>query len=543
MKVAPPKALAELQRWPHWVIWREEERDGRPTKVPYQARYPERRASSTDPATWATHMAAKSALAQGKGDGIGYVFAEDDEYAGIDLDHCVIDGKVAFGARAIVDRLASYTELSPSGTGLHVIVRAGLNGGRNRTKTTSWGGDFEAYDRGRFFTITGEHLAGTPTTIESRQEELDAIRAELFPAPATANVALTNGKPPVPVAMDDHALLEKIRLSRQGPKFAELYDRGAPEGQESESDLGLCNILAFWCGPDDARIDSLFRSSALMRDKWDSPRGETTYGGYTINRALEGRTEFYGQKKTAPAAARFKDDNPEMPYAEEISTILGLIDDPIVSGWRSKRGSAARVVFTTRDGRTLDIDSWKAATTSARVLAQEVALQLGVEAALSKESISRLNVLVGLFCEIREAMTIDHRARQLGSRLLAEAREEPVDWTDQDARYTAFQKLKEVYPVAQAKTKGTSIGAEVVVLVDTATGKRYVPIQWFIDYVKANAVSSTAGPIVEAIEQPGWWSRPNAQGRFKARDPEGGKPLYMVMFEVPADWDGGDDAA
>jgi putative DNA primase/helicase len=196
MTIAPPKALAELQRWPHWVIWRDEERDGKPTKVPYQARYPERRASSTDPATWATHMAAKSALAQGKGDGLGYVFAEDDEYAGVDLDHCVVDGKVAFGARAIVDRLASYTELSPSGTGLHIIVRAGLNGGRNRTKTTSWGGDFETYDRGRFFTITGEHLAGTPTTIESRQEELDAIRAELFPAPATANVALTYGKPP-----------------------------------------------------------------------------------------------------------------------------------------------------------------------------------------------------------------------------------------------------------------------------------------------------------------------------------------------------------
>jgi hypothetical protein len=73
------------------------------------------------------------------------------------------------------------------------------------------------------------------------------------------------------------------------------------------------------------------------------------------------------------------------------------------------------------------------------VLAQEVALQLGVEATLSKESISRLNVLVGLFCEIRESMTIDHRARQLGSRLLAEAREEPVDWTDvQKGRNLAY---------------------------------------------------------------------------------------------------------
>jgi hypothetical protein len=303
----------------------------------------------------------------------------------------------------------------------------------------------------------------------------------------------------------------------------------------------LCNILAFWCGPDDARIDSLFRSSALMRDKWDSPRGETTYGGYTINRALEGRTEFYGQKKTAPTRSEQIDhDSPAMSYAEEISAIFGITEDPIVHGWRSSRKATARVVFTTASGAELELDSWKAATGQGSTLAQEIGTQLGVEVQIKAEQVRRLNVLVGKFCETLAITTSRDRAFELGLTYLQEAETVSVDMTDQASRWAAFRLMHERNPMARARAENTSLAAAGLVLVD-ATGKRYVRIQWFTDFVKAHAVAGTAGTLLDHLEEPGNWNRiQNTQSRMKATNPETKEQIWQVLFEVPANW-GGDD--
>ena len=81
----------ELRERPQWVVWRREERDGKPTKIPYQARV-RARASTTDPATWSSYQDA-SAAAEAEGvDGLGFVFSEDDPFAGVDFDGCV-DGE------------------------------------------------------------------------------------------------------------------------------------------------------------------------------------------------------------------------------------------------------------------------------------------------------------------------------------------------------------------------------------------------------------------------------------------------------------------
>jgi len=538
MNDAPPTAIKELRHWPQWVIWRIDARDGKTTKIPLCAHAPGQRASSTDPKTWAPYEATLKPIERGRADGAGFVFSETDEYTGIDLDHCVTDGIVHPAAMDIVQRLGSYTEFSPSGRGLHIIIRGAVHAKRNRTKKTPWGHDFEVYDRARFFTMTGRQLFGSPATIEARQEELDAICAEMFPVEENGS---KNGHPllvPVPTSLDDVALEEKIRSSKQGPRFAELFDRGAPEGQESEADLGLCNILAFWLGPDEARIDAWFRRSALLRDKWDDKRGETTYGGFTIARALEGRTEYYGQKKTAPAA-RPKDDNTKMSYEEEISSLFGIIDDPIVDGWRSSRKATARVVFTTRSGAELDLDSWKAATGSPAALAQEIGVQLGVEVTLKKEDIKRLNVLVGKFCKLKAAWTLRDRARELGLMFLQQAETLSIDLTNTAERWSAFKRMHDRDPVAYAKEQAIPLGAAYIVLLDVS-GKRYVRIQWFVDYVKANAVAGTASTILDHIEEPGNWDRiQNAKSRMKATDPRTKEQVWQILYEVPRDW--GDD--
>ncbi len=89
---------------------------------------------------------------------------------------------------------------------------------------------------------------------------------------------------------DDRDLLDKASAASNGASFDALW-RGdlSGYGSASEADLALCNHLAFWTGGDPARIDSLFRQSGLMRDKWD----REDYRDRTIAKALEGRTEFY----------------------------------------------------------------------------------------------------------------------------------------------------------------------------------------------------------------------------------------------------------
>src|SRR5580698_7764443 len=109
----------ELIACQQFVVWRNEERDGKSTKVPYNARTGAL-AKSNDPSTWSTFAEAQSAFERGGWAGIGFVFSPDDEFCGIDLDGCrdPETGKVAEWASAIIKDFDSYCETSPSGSGL-----------------------------------------------------------------------------------------------------------------------------------------------------------------------------------------------------------------------------------------------------------------------------------------------------------------------------------------------------------------------------------------------------------------------------------------
>jgi primase-polymerase (primpol)-like protein len=158
-----------------WLVWRTEERGGEQTKVPYSPNTG-RRADSTAPETWTSHDEAVNAYREHAYDGIGFVFTPGDDLCGVDLDKCLDPetGEIEAWASAIIEELDSYTEISPSGRGVHVLVRGELPAGRNRK------GRFEAYDRGRYFTVTGKHLSGSPHSIESRQEELRDVVRRVF---------------------------------------------------------------------------------------------------------------------------------------------------------------------------------------------------------------------------------------------------------------------------------------------------------------------------------------------------------------------------
>src|SRR5918995_2638430 len=272
-----------------WLCWRIEERDGKPTKVPYSPLTGEK-ASSTDPQTWASYSEAVEAYREHGYAGIGIVFGEDDPFCGVDLDGCLNPetGKIEGWAQEIIEGLDSYTEVSPSGRGIHVLVKGELPPGRNRK------GPIEIYDRGRYFTVTGRHLAGTPRSIESRQEQLTSLVRRVF-----GELEKVNGhKGPTldfVSALSDEEIVEKASAADNSEKFLRLwagdtsgYEHDDNEGH-SEADLALCAMLAFWTGPDPERIARVFRHSGLHRRKWE----RKNYRERTIARALDGKTEFY----------------------------------------------------------------------------------------------------------------------------------------------------------------------------------------------------------------------------------------------------------
>jgi primase-polymerase (primpol)-like protein len=256
-------------------------------KIPINA-HTGRRASSTNPQTWSGFAEAVRAYQRGDYDGIAFFLKPGGGIVGIDLDKCRdrASGAIEQWARSIVNNLKSFTEISPSGRGLRLFLYGQLPP-RDRRE-----GRFECYERARFLTLTGHRLDGTPSEIEHRQAELTTIHTEIF----ATRVARRNATPPPPAGgvvlnnLSDLQILEKAGSARNGAKFHRLYSGDiSGHNSHSEADLALCSMLAFYCGPDPARIDELFRGSGLFRSKWNRP----DYRDATIRLALEGRREYY----------------------------------------------------------------------------------------------------------------------------------------------------------------------------------------------------------------------------------------------------------
>jgi len=280
---AVPAALRERRQW---VLWKLRFRAGapKPTKVPHQPGGA--LASSTDPATWSTFDDVRAAYEARGFDGVGFVFTAADPFVGIDLDGCrdAATGELEPWAQAVVDRFATYTEVSVSGRGVHLILMGALPpGGRKQ-------GAVETYEQERYFTMTACALNGAPVApIVDRQDVLAAWHAEAFPT-AVKSTRAAPAVPAIPPDGDDERLLDRARGAKNGKKFHALYDDGDTTGygSQSEADLGLCMILAFWTHRDAARIDRLFRRSKLFRPKWDASAGHgETYGQRTVRIAVE----------------------------------------------------------------------------------------------------------------------------------------------------------------------------------------------------------------------------------------------------------------
>jgi hypothetical protein len=281
---------AELKTIPRWVAWKFvwSSRKKVWDKVPVNPRT-RRNAKANRPDTWGTLDEAAAAIAADPDlAGIGHEFAEDGEECGFDLDGCrnPDTGEIAAWAQEIITLFGTYSEVSPSETGVKLL-------GRGRLPYTRKLDDREAYDRGRFFTVTGRVVPGTAGDVADCQTVIDAHYPRLFPPKRKKADSRTQPRAATGTARgvdpDDDKLLDRIRASNQGTKFRTLFDHGdttAYAKDDSRADMALCCILAWWTRKDAARIDRLFRRSKLHRGKWDDPRGEGTYGSLTIAEAI-----------------------------------------------------------------------------------------------------------------------------------------------------------------------------------------------------------------------------------------------------------------
>jgi putative DNA primase/helicase len=289
---AVPAELRALDRWVVWCWEPDPEKPDKQKKPPYCPSDLGRHASSTNPGTWATFETALAVVEAGKADGVG--FALEAPFVGVDLDEELPE----IDQHAVMVALDSYAERSPSGSGHHVVLRGSLNGhGRHPI-------GIGVFQTDRFFYCTGNHVHGTPTTIEDRQAQLDDVLARFLPP----RKPLAEISARQPVDLDDRDLIDKAMAARNGLEFRALWqgETGRFDGDHSAADLALCRRLAFWTSRDADRIDRMFRVSGLMREKWNRP----DYAARTIDAAIASCHDVYVPRGDVGSLQQTNEDDP-----------------------------------------------------------------------------------------------------------------------------------------------------------------------------------------------------------------------------------------
>lgn len=370
LEVQPENIADDLAARDQWLVWEYEWKVDREewSKVPKDGAGGGYNINATDPENGVAFDVAVETYESGDYDGLGYITDPDSLVVGFDWDDCRDPerpkGSVPDVVGETVTDLETYTEVSPSGTGYRQFAFGTRPGGDTRADlpcdpVLEDTPHLEMYDGtgGRYLTVTGHHVGGTPETVETRPQETKAIHEELIADDQSSELGAfgNDDTPSEPVDLDDRELVEKAKNAENGDEFRRLWngDTSMHSGDHSRADLALCGHLAFWTGGDRVRIDSLFRGSGLMRAKWDEDRGAQTYGERTIDKALEGRTEFYdpehsGAQKAASdggvAAATPADSSPdvsiEMLTQAMVRSYAGLGDDDEIGDLNDRQKAA-----------------------------------------------------------------------------------------------------------------------------------------------------------------------------------------------------------
>lgn len=263
----------ELQQLNQWVVWRFEDiGSAKPTKVPYNP-YSKTPASVTDQSAWVDFRTAYMAYETGEWSGIGFVFTNNDPYTFVDLDSTNGDQLALSRQQYIYNEFDSYSEKSPSGKGLHIIVKGDVPVGRRRSF-------IEIYSTGRYATFTGDVY--NPKPIVERQRFLSSLWEQM--GQSIPQTFLNTGLNAAELDKDD-VVLERGYNAVNGDKFKELFEGrwNSVYPSQSEADFALIDMLAFYT-QNRNQISRLFHKSELgKRDK----AKRKDYIDYMINRSFD----------------------------------------------------------------------------------------------------------------------------------------------------------------------------------------------------------------------------------------------------------------
>lgn len=299
----------ELKSINSWVVWRYVQRDGgRNGKQPFISStcYPSRRwplpAKTTDPKTWSSF---DDAVFYGKlsgNGGIGFVFSPNIPYIGLDIDDCIINGEIITPVKELLDDLYTYSELSPSRTGIRCILKSNYSGNRNISGYNNIRKIEISTDR-RYVTITGFVINDYPLEINENDTVMNEILVQKGNHPTTPpcvcnseslnqiDVDLITG----PEEFNDVQIIAKIWSSQKGKKLW-TGDISLFDNDHSRADMALLCMITNW-SRNIKQIDRLFRKSKLYRSKWEQKCGmingvECTYGDISIIKALSRTKDF-----------------------------------------------------------------------------------------------------------------------------------------------------------------------------------------------------------------------------------------------------------
>lgn len=278
----------ELTSYKNWVLWKAVKEGDKYRKYPYQLNG--EKAKTNNSLTWASFQEVSKKCDHYSG--VGFVFSKDNDIVGIDIDHCLIDNDILDEAKNWVERFNSYTEISPSGDGLHILIKTDkkalakymlekyqVNTGKKQAKG-------ECYHSGRYFTVTGKQYNEISSIKNVGLEVVKEFLKYICPEEKNNNVSINNTANTGIVNFSDNEIIDLA--SKHNNNFSFLYNEVGKPGN-SEGDQSFANILAFYT-KDHGQIKRIMISSPRNRPKF---RKHPTYLNKTINNALSTVREQY----------------------------------------------------------------------------------------------------------------------------------------------------------------------------------------------------------------------------------------------------------
>ena len=284
----------ELKELPQWVLWRAEwdNKQQEYKKVPYKSGgY---KASSTRSDDWSSFNHVDEVLKNNDlYKGIGFVLSKGDNYVVLDIDNAIDENGQINSDLALEMTELTYCEMSPSGTGLHCFFKGELPEQRKKKRTDL---DIELYNDVRFITVTGEAIG--QSEICDEQEVLNNLVERYFKAEPKLETTFTYD-PNHKSELSDDEVIDLMLKSKQKDKISDLLKGNYEKHFDSPSEAvqSLLHYLAFYTNKDKQQMENIFLNYNNLTDKWDSKRGNTTWGQLELDKAINNQSEVYTKPK------------------------------------------------------------------------------------------------------------------------------------------------------------------------------------------------------------------------------------------------------